>query len=142
MVVYCYNDTKLFDCIGSHEKINIYPSHFHFYYLFNLRKLALNMPANPKYLTKSPWQKIAKISAGILGGYIITSLLHMILAIYIPFHNEVLITSIFSLSIVWCALLIIPYLFKNGWKAWGVYIISVILLYLLYFFANRNNPFI
>ncbi len=100
------------------------------------------MPANPKYLTKSPWQQFAKISAGILGGYLITALLHMILAIWIPLHNEVLITSIFSLFIVWCVLLIVPYLFENGWKAWGIYGASIIMLYVLYFFANKTNPFI
>ncbi|CAM1359961.1 hypothetical protein [Tenacibaculum xiamenense] len=100
------------------------------------------MPANQKFLTKSPWQQFAKISAGILGGYIITAILHMILAIWVPLHNEVLITSIFTLFIVWCILLIVPYLFKNGWKAWGIYGVSIILLYALYFIANKANPFI
>ena len=100
------------------------------------------MPANPKYLTKSPWQKFAKISAGIVGGYIITILFHILLTIYVPLYNEILITSIFSVILIWCVLLIIPYLFKNAWNAWGVYAISIILLCLLNFFTSRNGHFL
>lgn len=100
------------------------------------------MPANPKYLTKSGWQKFAKISAGVLGGYIISTLLHMVLALWLPMHKEVMISSIFTLFIVWVALLIVPYLFKNGWKAWGLYLVVILLLYILYYFGNQKNPFV
>jgi len=100
------------------------------------------MPANPKYLNNSLWQKIAKISAGILGGYIITALLHMSLALWLPNPKEVLITSIFTLLIVWCILLIIPFLFKNGWKSWLLYLSIIIILYGTYFLGNQNNPFV
>lgn len=100
------------------------------------------MPANPKYLTKNPWQKLAKISAGILGGYIITALFHMCLPLWLPNPKAVLITSIFTFFIVWCTLLIIPYLFKNGWKAWLLYLAISIVLYVVYYFGNQQNPFV
>lgn len=100
------------------------------------------MPANPKYLTKNPWQQFAKISAGILGGYIVTALLHMCLPLWLPQSKEVLITSIFTFFVVWCALLIVPFLFKNGWKAWIIYIVVSIILYGLYFLGNQQNPFV
>ncbi|WP_271405654.1 hypothetical protein [Tenacibaculum soleae] len=100
------------------------------------------MPANPKYLTKSPLQKFAKITAGIIGGYIITALIHMCLPLWLPNPKEIVITSIFTLFIVWCALLIIPFLFKNGWSAWLVYFIVTILLYCIYTIGKQNNPFI
>lgn len=100
------------------------------------------MPANPKYLTKNPWQQFAKISAGILGGYSITALLHMCLPLWLPNPRVVLITSIFTFFIVWCALLIVPYLFKNGWKAWLLYAIISIVLYGLYYYGNQQNPFV
>ncbi|PQJ21903.1 hypothetical protein [Tenacibaculum sp. SG-28] len=100
------------------------------------------MPANSKYLTKSPWQKFAKLSAGIIGGYFIDALLHMNIALLIPKHHEVLVTTIVTFYIVWCALLIIPYLFKNGWKVWGLYGLSILLLLVSYYFNNQNNPFI
>lgn len=100
------------------------------------------MPANPKYLTKSSWQKFAKLSAGIIGGYIISALLHMAFALWLPYHKEIIITSTFTLFICWCVLLIIPYLFKNGWVVWCLYLLVIVLLYAIYFFGNKNNPFI
>ena len=100
------------------------------------------MPANTKYLTTSSWQKGAKISAGIIGGYIITALLHLSLALWLPNGKEILITSIYTVFLVWGALLIIPFLFKNGWKIWGLYIVISILLYTIYFLGKQQNPFI
>jgi len=100
------------------------------------------MPANVKHLTKNPWQKFAKITAGIIGGYIITALFHLSLALWIPNHKEVLITSIYTVFIIWGVLLIVPYLFKNGWKVWGLYLFISILLYTIYFFGKQQNPFI
>jgi hypothetical protein len=100
------------------------------------------MPANTKYLTTNPWQKGAKISAGIIGGYIITSLLHLSLALWLPNGKEILITSIYTVFIVWGALMIVPFLFKNGWKVWGLYLLITILLYTIYFFGKQQNPFI
>ncbi|WP_299106292.1 hypothetical protein [uncultured Tenacibaculum sp.] len=100
------------------------------------------MPANSKHLTKSPAQQFAKISAGIIGGYIVTALFHMCLALWLPNPKEVLITSIYTHFIVWCALLIVPFLFKNGWKAWGLYIVISILLFGIYYLGNQQNPFV
>ncbi|WP_062060720.1 hypothetical protein [Aquimarina longa] len=100
------------------------------------------MPANPKFLTKSPWQQFAKISAGILGGYAISALLHMCMSLWLPNPKEVLVTTIFTLFIVWCGLLIVPFLFKNGWKAWGIYILIIIVLLGIYYLGNQNNPFV
>ena len=100
------------------------------------------MPANPKYLTHSWSQKLAKITAGILGGYIVSALLHMCLAIWLPNSKEVLITIIYTHFIVWGLLLILPYLFNNGWKAWGIYIVLAIVLYGIYQLGNQQNPFV
>lgn len=100
------------------------------------------MPANSKYLTKSPWQKFAKLSAGILGGYAVTALLHMCLPLWLPNPKAVLITSIFTFFVVWCTLVIIPYLFKNGWKVWLLYLAICIVLYVVYYFGNQQNPLV
>ncbi|CAL2103920.1 conserved membrane protein of unknown function [Tenacibaculum sp. 190130A14a] len=100
------------------------------------------MPANPKHLSKSPSQQFAKISAGIIGGYIVTALFHMCLALWLPNPKEVLITSIYTTFILWCTLLIIPFLFKNGWKAWGLYIAISIVLFGFYYLGNQQNPFV
>ncbi|WP_299839471.1 hypothetical protein [uncultured Tenacibaculum sp.] len=100
------------------------------------------MPANRKYLTVSPWHKASKLIAGILGGYCISALLHMIIALVFPFHKEILITSIFTMFIVWGALLIIPFLFKNGFKALLIYVVIIVILFVVYTFVNKENPFI
>lgn len=100
------------------------------------------MPANQKYLTTSSWQKGAKIVSGILGGYIIAALLHMIVALVLPYHKEVLATSIFTMFIVWGGLLIIPFLFKNGFKSLLLYTIIIVLLFIVYTIVNKENPFI
>ena len=100
------------------------------------------MPANKKYLTTNSWQKFAKITAGIIGGYIITALFHLSLALWLPNYKEVLITSIYTVFILWGVLLIIPYLFKNGWKVWALYLLISVLLYAIYFYGKQQNPFI
>lgn len=94
------------------------------------------MPANPKYLTNSPWQQFAKLSSGILGGYAISALLHAVLLQWFPFYSEILVTTIISLFIMWCILLIIPYLFENGWKVFGIYSMCILTLSTLYFLGN------
>ena len=43
------------------------------------------MPANKKYLTQSPLQRFLKITAGFVGGFIITEAFHMILALWFDF---------------------------------------------------------
>lgn len=100
------------------------------------------MPANPKYLTQSPWQKTAKITAGFIGGYILTALLHLCLPLYLPNPKEVLITSIYTIFIVWTVFLILPFLFENGWKVWVIYILVAVILYVIYRVGMQNNPFI
>ena len=100
------------------------------------------MPANPKYLNKSPWQILAKISSGILGGYAVTALFHMCLALWLPNPKEVLITSVYTFFILWVTLQIVPFLFNNGWKAWGLYLTILLILFGVYYLGNLNNPFI
>jgi VIT1/CCC1 family predicted Fe2+/Mn2+ transporter len=100
------------------------------------------MPANKKYLTTSPWQKAAKIVAGVIGGYIISSLLHMIGALVIPHYKEILVTSIFTLFLIWMMLLIVPYLFENGYKVLICYVIVIAALYMIYSSLSNHNPFL
>ena len=99
------------------------------------------MPANPKYLTQSKWQRFAKISAGFLGGYIVSSALHLALAFWLD-HRTVLITSTFSIFILWSVLLIIPFLAKNGWKIWGVYLLITLASIIAIYYGKIYNPII
>ncbi len=90
------------------------------------------MPANSKYLTKSGWQRFAKISAAILGGYLLTMAFHLTLALWLD-RPTVLITAAFSGFIVWAGLMIFAFMSKNGWKIWGIYLgLTVIFSAIIY----------
>ncbi|MDW3209788.1 MAG: hypothetical protein R8N23_07970 [Reichenbachiella sp.] len=80
------------------------------------------MPANKKHLTKSLHQRIAKISAAIIGGYLVTMSLHLVLALWLD-RATVLITATFTGFILWAALMVVAFLGRNGWKTWGIYLL-------------------
>ena len=84
------------------------------------------MPANKKYLTTSIPQKIAKITAGFLGGYMVTMSLHLALAAWLD-QVTVIITSTYSAFILWATTMILAFLSKNGLKIWGIYLLLTIL---------------
>ncbi|NJB72698.1 Ca2+/Na+ antiporter [Saonia flava] len=99
------------------------------------------MPANPKYLTKSPWQRFAKISAGILGGYIMAIAIHLGIASWVGRVN-VIITSTYSVFILWTILMILAFLAKNGWKIWGLYLLITIIFGVIVYLGKLTNPII
>ena len=82
------------------------------------------MPANPKYLSSSG-QRVLKITAGFLGGLILTIFIHNGLASLLKDKGWLIITSAYSSFLIWVTLLIIAFLSKNGWKVWGVYLILI-----------------
>ncbi|MDG3583805.1 hypothetical protein [Galbibacter pacificus] len=99
------------------------------------------MPANKKYLTQSPWQRIAKITAGFIGGYIVTITLHLALATWLN-HVNVIITLTYSGFILWATLMIVAFLAKSGWKIWAIYLALAFLFYVIFYFGNMYNPII
>jgi hypothetical protein len=97
------------------------------------------MPANKKYLTKSPVQRFAKISAGLMGGYLVTVSLHLALATWID-HTHVLMTLQFGGFILWVALLIAAFLAKNGWKVWAAYLTISLLFSFAFYIGKTYHP--
>ncbi|MBL3658454.1 hypothetical protein [Fulvivirga sediminis] len=97
------------------------------------------MPANKKYLNPSFHQRFAKITAGFIGGFLITSLLFLIFALLTD-HVAILITLKFAGFIVWCTLMILPFLFENGWKAWAFYFIALLVLGATFYFLKSTSP--
>ena len=79
------------------------------------------MPANPKYLTQSKWQRFAKVSAAILGGFLVSASFHLMWAAWAGNRKPVLLTYSFTLFLMWCALMLLAFLFKNGYKCWAWY---------------------
>lgn len=89
------------------------------------------MPANKKYLTKSPWQRLLKITAGFFGGYAVMVSFHLLLALWID-KKYIVVTAAFSGYILWAVLLLFAFLAKNGWKVWAVYLLLAALCLLPY----------
>lgn len=82
----------------------------------------------------SPGQRILKITAGILGGFIITILFHNAIGTMLAFKGGLIITTGYTAFILWAALMIIAFLFKNGWKVWGIYLLCILLLGMIIYF--------
>ncbi|QKX05925.1 hypothetical protein HN014_13755 [Aquimarina sp. TRL1] len=100
------------------------------------------MPANPKYLTTSNWQRFAKISSGILGGYFVAAAIHVAIAYWVPDFKAVLITSIYSMYLLWVALIIVPFWAKNGWKVWGVYTLVFFICSIAIYLGKMYYPIV
>lgn len=84
------------------------------------------MPANKKYLTRSPWIRLSKILAGTVGGYTVMLSFHVLLTSFLP-KDEVVITAFISGYILWAFLLLWAFIGKNVWRVWLVYILLTIL---------------
>ncbi|TGE21016.1 hypothetical protein [Hymenobacter metallicola] len=89
------------------------------------------MPANTKYLTKSPWLRFSKIMAGTVGGYAVMLSLHLLLTTIFPREN-VVVTAFFTGYILWAFLLLWAFIARNVWKVWATYIGLTLLFSLPY----------
>ncbi|NQX83015.1 MAG: hypothetical protein HRT66_13625 [Flavobacteriaceae bacterium] len=98
------------------------------------------MPANPKYLTYNPWQRFAKISAGLVGGYLVAASTHLALAAWSPYRQETLITSIYSMFLMWVLMFLIAFVSGNGWKVWIIYLVSSLAIFALAFYGKQLYP--
>lgn len=78
------------------------------------------MPANKKYLTRSPWVRLSKLIVGIVGGYAVMFSFHMLLTKVFPAEN-VVATAFFSGYILWAVLLLVAFLVEKVWKVWAAY---------------------
>lgn len=85
------------------------------------------MPAKKEYLTTSG-QRALKVSAGVLGGYFLSTCLHLALAVLLPWRDEILLSSTFTFFLCWVGCMIGAFLARNGWKIWGIYVASCLVL--------------
>tara|TARA_R110002051_G_scaffold316698_1_gene396666 strand:+ start:3961 stop:4260 length:300 start_codon:yes stop_codon:yes gene_type:complete len=96
------------------------------------------MPANKKYLS-SNWQRFAKITAGIIGGYLVTISFHLALACFFD-RATIIITSTFTGFILWVVLMILAFIFKNGWKTWIFYVLIAVVFSTITYLSKTYNP--
>lgn len=99
------------------------------------------MPANKKHLTKSISQRFAKISAGFIGGYMITVTLHMALAFWVN-HVNVLMTLRYAGFLLWAVLFLLAFLVRNGWKIWGVYLLVTLVFSVFIYVGKMYSPIV
>jgi Ca2+/Na+ antiporter len=97
------------------------------------------MPANPKYLTQSKWQRFAKITAAILGGYFVSVTFHLAIASWFD-RATILMTMAFSTFILWVVLMVLAFLAKSGWKIWSIYILLTLFFSLFIYLGQTYNP--
>ncbi|RNC83441.1 MAG: hypothetical protein ED556_12860 [Winogradskyella sp.] len=90
------------------------------------------MPANKKHLS-SPGQRFLKITAGIIGGFIVTILFHNAIGVLITDKGPLIMTTAYTSFILWAALMILAFVAKNGWKIWGIYLLLIIVFALIIF---------
>ena len=93
------------------------------------------MPANSKYLA-STGQRALKITAGILGGYILAEALHILVGTLVADKGVVVITGAYTTFFVWISLMILAFLSKNGWKIWGIYLLATLVCAALIYFLR------
>ncbi|WP_405414508.1 hypothetical protein [Maribacter sp. Asnod1-A12] len=84
------------------------------------------MPANKKHLS-STGQRWLKVTAAIIGGYLVTMLVHNAIGIHLTNKGGIALTSAFSAFFMWVGLMVLAFLSKNGWKVWGIYLLIIAL---------------
>lgn len=86
------------------------------------------MPAKQEYLSGTG-QRILKISAGFLGGYMLSLAIHLLIAAVFPaLQAEVMLTAAYFIFFLWVVFMILAFMSKNGWKIWGIYLSSTIII--------------
>ncbi|MCH7409523.1 hypothetical protein MM239_08960 [Belliella sp. DSM 111904] len=96
------------------------------------------MPANKKHL--SSWsQRILKITAGLIGGYGVTTSLFIALSFWLD-HVNMLMSLRFAGFLLWAFLMVFAFLSKNAWKIWGLYLILTLLFTLGIYLGQTYSP--
>ncbi len=84
------------------------------------------MPANPKYLTSSPFLRTIKILVGFIGGYVVSMTFHLMLTQIFPREN-VTITAGLTAVILWVCLMIYTFIAKSVWRVLCCYLLLALL---------------
>ena len=90
------------------------------------------MPAKTKYLS-SPGQRFSKITAGILGGYLLTMAFHMMIGAMLTEKSGLVLTTAYSAFLMWVLLMIVAFISKKAWKVWLGYISGIIICAIMIF---------
>lgn len=96
------------------------------------------MPANKKHLEASIWQRTLKITAGLVGGFLISITFHLFLMYFFP-SPPIYTTMYVTGYVLWAILFILAFLADNGYKIWLIYIGLILMFYLPYIIAPLHT---
>lgn len=89
------------------------------------------MPANKKHLETSIIQRTLKITAGLIGGFLLSMCFHLFWMYF--FSPETVFTTLcVTHYLLWAILFVIAFLFDQGLKVWVIYLGLSLLFYLPY----------
>lgn len=94
------------------------------------------MPAKQKYLS-SAGQRALKVSAGLIGGYLLSTAFHLFLARIPGIGLNLLVSGTFSGFLLWVVLMVMAFLARNGWTVWGIYLLLTLLFGVLTYFGGQ-----
>lgn len=96
------------------------------------------MPANKKHLTPTFLHRFSRITAGFVGGYLVTVSFFLALSFYLD-KISVLFTLVFGGFLIWVSLMILAFIAKSGWKIWGIYLLLT-LFFSVIVYLNQPTP--
>ncbi|EPR66434.1 hypothetical protein [Cyclobacterium qasimii] len=93
------------------------------------------MPANKKHLSPNFLHRFSRITAGLVGGYLVTASFFLALS-FLWDKASVLYTLVFGGFILWVTLLIIAFIAKKGWKVWAIYLLLTLAFSTIVYFCK------
>lgn len=96
------------------------------------------MPANKKHLTPTFLHRFSRITAGFVGGYLVTVSFFLALSFYLD-KISVLFTLVFGGFLIWASLMILAFIAKSSWKIWGIYLLLT-LFFSAIVYLNQPTP--
>ncbi|WP_437918669.1 hypothetical protein [Sphingobacterium sp. LRF_L2] len=88
------------------------------------------MPAKDKYLS-STGQRTLKITAGLFGGYMLSTAIHLAMARIPDLGLNLLVSGAFFGFLLWTIFMVVAFLATNGWRVWGYYILLTLIMLLI-----------
>ena len=90
------------------------------------------MPAKKKYLS-GPLKRFSKVTAAILGGYVVTMFLHITLAKVVPNDTPVIMSAAYTSFLVWTGFMTLAFYIRKAWHVWGLYTLLSGVFFAIYY---------
>tara|TARA_R110002074_G_scaffold382842_1_gene562836 strand:+ start:185 stop:478 length:294 start_codon:yes stop_codon:yes gene_type:complete len=96
------------------------------------------MPANKKHLNPNFLHRLSRISAGLVGGYLVTVSFFLALSFVLD-KVAVLFTLVFGGFLLWVGLFIVAFIAKKGWKLWAIYLLLTLVFSSVVYFCQSPS---